>query len=421
MDKFGFSPKTMIMLGAAAVALFALSVLLHAYESPASNAKGKAGPGAYSTSAIGYAGIYDMLKRLDRRVSRSAGDTLEGLGYDGVLIIAEPDLKILSGREVRKLFLAPNLLLVLPKWEGTRDPERSAWISKADMLPLAPVLATIGLIDSAATVRRMPWPGEWQVNSFESAPSGTGSVQLLRSEELEPLVGTADGMLVGEMWTDDDTRVVVLSDPDIIANHGIGKGGNADFAVELFDRLTYDDNSVPLVFDEAVHGFNAGNDSPLRLLFEFPFVVATILACCAGVVIVLAGMGRFGSASRHEAGLAFGKSGLIDNSARLMHHAGHHAEVLRRYVRMTIRSTAHTLHAPQDLDARGQAEWLDRLGTAKKVDISCIDVMRRAMSERRNEGGTANLMRCAEDIHRWRDMMLALPASHRRNDTRGGE
>ena len=61
MDRFGFSPKTMILLGAAAVALFALSVLLHAYESPSSNARGKAGPRASSTSAIGHAGLYDLL------------------------------------------------------------------------------------------------------------------------------------------------------------------------------------------------------------------------------------------------------------------------------------------------------------------------------------------------------------------------
>jgi hypothetical protein len=411
----------MIMLGVAAVALFALSVLLHAYGAPSSNSKGRVGPGAYSTSAIGYAGLYDLLKRLDRNVSRSAGDTLEGLRHNGVLVIAEPDLSILTGREVQKLFQPPNLLLVLPKWDGERDPERPAWIGKADLLPLSPVRGTIQLIDRTAKVHREPWPEKWQVNFLGTNPAGTGMVQLVSSDELEPLVGTADAMLVGEMWTDDDVRVIVLADPDVLANHGIGRERNADFAINLFDRLTYDDSAVPVVFDETVHGFNARNRSPLRLLFEFPYVVATILACCAGGIIVLAGMGRFGPPSKQRTGLDFGKSGLIDNSARLMHHAGHHVEVLRRYVRMTFRSTALSLHAPQELDVMGQAEWLDRLGKAKKVEISCVDVMRRALSHGEGDAAFSGLMRCAEEIHRWHDMMLARPILHEKGDGRRGE
>lgn len=408
MSGLNFSPKTFIMLAAAAVGLFALSILLHAYESPGMNAGDKAGPGAFSTSAIGHAAVYEMLVRLGWNVERTGDNPLDRLGDEGILVAAEPTLRHLTSTNILAVDAAPNLLLVLPKWRGERDPRRSAWVEEVDLLPYAPVMAALNLADSKANIVRAGWPDRWRTNALDAAPTGAGTVQLMTSKRLKPLVASGDGMLVGEMWHD-DRRIIVLSDPDVMANHGIGDGDNALFMLALFDRAAYGDRDVPIVFDEAVHGvrLRGDRDSPLRLLFEFPFIVVTLLACAAALILVLAGAGRFGPAALAGARLGFGKAGLIDNSARLMHHSGHHAEVLRRYVRMTVNATANDMHVPPGLDASARAAWLDRIGTSRRLELSCGDIMRRSLAYGSGESDLRGLMHCAADIHRWRGEMLA--------------
>jgi len=65
----------------------------------------------------------------------------------------------------------------------------------------------------------------------------------------------------------------VLADPDVIANHGLARDGNAALAVAVIGRLRAGNGGV--VFDETVHGYVAKPANPFMLLFRFPFVVAT--------------------------------------------------------------------------------------------------------------------------------------------------
>src|SRR5207237_9001131 len=48
------------------------------------------GPSAFSRSAIGYAGIADVMHRLGARVLKSRRDSVESLDPAGVLVVAEP-------------------------------------------------------------------------------------------------------------------------------------------------------------------------------------------------------------------------------------------------------------------------------------------------------------------------------------------
>ncbi len=413
-----FSPAALGVLLASAAALFALSVLLSAFGGGEGSPGERAGPGSYSASALGQAGAYDMLKRLGRPVSRGLGRNLGRVGEHGTLILAEPDLSALRDEEGLALLKAPRLLLVLPKWRGYPDPDRPAWIERAELLPQMAARQTLALVDGQGQVTRAAWPAKWPVNELGIAPAGADWAQLVRSSEMRPVVGTDEGMLVGEMERDDQV-IWVLADPDIMANHGLGRGGNAAFLVALVDALRMTDNddpAAPVVFDETGHGFGAAESNPLKLLFRFPFVVVTVLAGLAAALLVLAGAGRFGAPRAAPPVLDFGKAGLIDNGARLLDYAGHQADILERYVRLVVRSVGRELHAPAGLGGFALAEWLDRIGRARGVDASCQTLMvAMANLERNDPRNLSRLFGLARDIHHWKGEMLNGAPTRRRH------
>lgn len=418
MSKGPFSGTAVALLLAFAIAMFAASALLEGYGEGLVAGE-NAGPGSYSVSAVGYAGFYDILRRQNRPVIRKTGEKRALVGPRGTLIVAEPDHSVLRDGYSLTLTNVPRLLLVLPKWQGQPDKDRPEWISKAVPAPVTHAENILALAIANSEVIREDWPTAWEHNELGVSPSGSGRVRLIRSGELRPVVGGPDAMLVGEL-TQGNRTVWVLADPDVMANHGIGRGDNALFMTTLVDRLRMwnnDDHKAPIVFDETVHGFRTAEESPVRLLFRFPFVVVTALLCASALLLARAGASRFGAARVPPPETDFGKSRLIGNGARLLDYSGHHALVLTRYIRMTARSAAAALHAPPGLDGPELARWLDRVGKARGVNRSCADIL-RAVADKDAGGGKdlSGLFAAARDIHRWKGELLHGTSAHRRNN-----
>lgn len=421
MRKALFSPSAILLLIASGVALFALSVLLHAYDTEPLSTGRKSTPGSYSVSAIGHAGFYDVLKRMKRPVSRSVGNTRSMVGANGTLIVAEPELHRVDSEDGLTLMGVPRLLLVLPKRTGVEDAGNPDWISKADFVSVGTALQTLRLVDGGGEVIRTDWPSEWRVNGIGVTPTGPdGTLQLVRSTSMRTIVGGPGGILLGEI-IDGNRRIWVLADPDVMANHGLGKGDNAAFMVALVDNLHGLGNNDPgalIVFDETLHGFQESEGTPVKLLFRFPFVIITVLVCCGAVLLALAGSSRFGPPLRSESMRDYGKAQLIDNGARLLDYAGHHAIMLKRYVRMSVRAVAQALHAPPGLDERALAAWLDRIGKARGVKGSCTEILHKIAGAAPDDASDANLARlfeCAREVHRWKGEILDGSTANRRH------
>jgi hypothetical protein len=180
--------------------------------------------------------------------------------------------------------------------------------------------------------------------------------------------------------------------------------------LSLMDALRASDDGggpAPIVFDETVHGFKAPDWSPTQLLFRLPFAAVTMLVLASALIMLLAGCGRFGAARAAARPLAFGKAGLIANGARLLEHAGHQGVTLKSYIRMAIYSSALALHAPGSLKDRALMQWLDRLGRARRVGISCAEIVDE-MSAIHDGGGAGNarLFKCARLIYIWKGEIL---------------
>ncbi|WP_448952079.1 DUF4350 domain-containing protein [Labrys neptuniae] len=408
-EKSPFSGPILAVLIAGATAIFALSMLLMV--------NGSSEDQSYSTttkslSAIGHAGLYELAQRFEIPVARSRINGIVAPDESGLLVMAEPSSS-LSKDDIIRLGRESNVLLVLPKRWALSDRAKPAWIRSAAPIDLPWIANTARLVDPRLELTRGAPPASWDRNALHVDPSFDDGAQLIKSDELTPIVGSRKGMLIGEK-RDGERRIWILSDPDIIENHGLTKGRNAEFALALLDAMRdLDVGEGKVVFDETIHGMVNVVDSPFKKLFQFPYVIILLLALAATALLFWATTSRFGKPRLAPPAFDLGKGRLITNTASLLDRAGHHAFVMRRYVRATLRDVGRLFHAPRQLDDEKLAEWLDKIGEARGLESKASDVLARA-AEGKNTSLTG-LFQATRDIHEWKEAICDGTAARRPN------
>jgi hypothetical protein len=367
------------------------------------------GASTFSRSAIGYAGIADVLQKLDMPVLKSRSDSLGKVTQGGVLVIAEPLPGAKNEDIMRTLLKADTILLILPKWVGRPSASKPGWISEAVPIDQAAAGWALRLVAPKAELANVN-TANWATNALNLTPNIEAPIRLMHGDRLQPIIGTADGVLLGEI-RDRNRKIWVLSDPDIISNYGLARSGNAALAVAIIERLRSGSGSI--VFDETIHGFIAQPANPLLLLFRFPFVMATIQGAFAIALLLWATLGRFGTPQPAPAVLSAGRQGLLDNIAKLVDISGHREVMIKRYVLETLRDVGRQLHAPRGLSTAALIGWLQRVGTARGVATDCGPLIGEAamLGESRTRNPAA-LVRLAREIHRWKGEILDGRSGH---------
>jgi len=405
-----FSRKLMLGWIAGAVVIFAASLYLMGskeYEGPES-----AGASTYSRSAIGHAGIFDVLQRLDIPVVKSLSNSMEQVGAGGVLVLAEPRASLRQD-DLNSKLKAERVLLVLPKWFGLPSDNHPGWVRQVAGRSTLDASSVVSLVAPRMEVAREYGPVLWTTNELDLRPDVVKPTQLMRGTGLRPVIAGDQGMLVGEL-VERNRRVLVLSDPDVIANHGLAREGNAALAVALIKRLRGANGTV--VFDETIHGYTAPAENPFALMFRFPFAIATVQGLIAVGLLLWATMARFGAPQSVPPPLSAGRAGLLQNMAMLIEFTGHEQVMIRRYVEETLRHVARQLHAPRTLAGDTLVAWLKRVGGARGVSVDCASLLQQARelgaAGRRDQ---ASLVRLARETHRWQGEMLDGRSRHPRD------
>ncbi len=377
-----FSPRLLIVWIVGAVLTFAVSLYL--MGSSSQHGEDRTGPSTFSRSAVGYAGVADVLQRLDIPVVRSRSDSLGKLTRGGVLVIAEPPAGGKIETIMRTLLKADTILLVLPKWDGKPSEQKSGWIAEATPRASSEIYWVLHLVAPKADMVQVD-AATWTTNALNLTPNIKGPINLMHGDRLRPLIGSKDGMLLGEL-VNRTRKIWVLSDPDVMANHALALPGNAALAVAIIKRMRAGAGNV--VFDETVHGFVSAPANPALLLFRFPFVMATIQAAIAIGLLLWATLGRFGAPQPAPPPLSAGRLGLLQNIAKLVEFTGHQEMMIRRYVVDTVRDVAAQLHAPRGLSTAALTGWLQPVGAARGVDTDCAALL--AEAEALGEGRRRN-------------------------------
>jgi hypothetical protein len=355
----------------------------------------------FSRSAIGHRGFIELLRasRFPLVVSRH-NSAVRAAG--GVLVLLEPHLDQpgRAGRLEQMLENGGTTLLVLPKWEGVEDPSQPGWLKSARLLSVESVSSALSAAHVKADVVRRGSRPPLRCGAWTAEVDG---VQLLQSTALTPLVACDDGILLGEI-RGEKTRLLVLSDPDVLANHGLARGENAALAVDIVKRA-----GAParvLIVDETLHGHEMA-PSLWNELFRLPLVLAVVQAALALGALLWSGLPRFGAPVPVQAALAPGKNVLIENTASLLRLGGHAAHVLERYLDTAINDTLSALHTSR------REPRAERLALLARQPGLTVDIRRIESQVRRIRAGTAAgdglILSLAQKIHRWKEEVIRGP------------
>lgn len=357
---------------------------------------------AFSYSAIGHRALAESLRDTGVPVLVSRDNSAAKAGDSSLLVVAEPRLDTWYEDTIGADPGASEILLVLPKWDGLKGHAKPHWLSIAGMIPRRYVESILREVLPDSLLFRTAGPLEWDTGPLGVTPD-IEFPQLIESDELNPTIWSGDGILAG--WIRYRGQIVwILSDPDILSNHGLARGDNAVLTMRLIDSLRPPDGAV--VFDETVHGYWQPPNL-WRNMLQLPFIVPVILAAATALMVGWAAMGRFGSVLPPRPPFASGKAVLIDNTASLLRFGGHGSAILRRYAEVTLRNVAHRLNAPRNLDGDALIEWVDRVGRARGVKRTFRELYDQTGGVQRNVRGDApHLTRMARRLYQWKREMI---------------
>lgn len=393
----GFSRRALFWLVLVGAASFLALIVISALAGNSSG--GRAGANPYSDSAIGYRGLVGFLENLEMPVLISRDRGIAGkLDRHALQVLLEPASTVDLVKTAAALAGGGEVLLVLPKWRGQSNLQKPAWVESVQMLDSKLVQSIVlPAVPDAEIVR--PLALHTVSGPYQTAPA-VARPQLVKSARLTRIVGTDQGILLGRVEAY-GTTVYVLSDPDILNNHGLGKGHNARLVAGIVEDVR---NGGAVVIDATVNGFTR-SPSQWRSLFELPLLPVTLLGLCACGLLFWAAGTRFGAPVPLPPRLAPGKRGLIDNTAQLLDFGGHFGVLLERYRASAIRQVAAALHAPAGLGPQELGRWLDRVAGARAIDITHAELVPDRASAGKTVDGR-DMLSSARRIHRWKTEML---------------
>ncbi len=358
---------------------------------------------AYSYSSVGHGALVDTLRELDIPVFVSSWQSGRRAGKRGVLVLIEPRVgrhfePITDEDFLAEITQAEACLLVLPKWRVRESRGKAGWAEDATPRLEAEVLESLDAVEVPAEIARVEVTSTWRMNEFGEPPV-LAHPQLLRSQTLDPLIACDEGMLAGETMFD-GTRLIVVSDPDLLSNVGMREGANAVLAVRLIEHLRRDG---AVVVDETLHGYYF-EPSIWRELFTFPLSLIVAHVVLWLVVLLWAAMGRFGSPKREAPPLEPGNRFLIRNTADLLRFGGHKGHVVERYLADSVRQVAETLHAPRDArSGKPLQDWIAHIEEARGVGTPLSSF---AHPSQVAQAGEERAVAIAVQIHEWKQEIL---------------
>jgi hypothetical protein len=398
-----FSPRTLLAIIAIGTAAFVGMVYLEMFG--IDDPDFEIGPSTYSSSALGHKALMETLRRLDVPVVVSRFRTAEKTGRGNLLVLAEPDGSEISEELIGDFASLPHSLLVLPKWDGRRDGSKPRWVETMDMIPLDDVEQVLKHAQTDGMVKRLKGTFTVEVPDFGGKIELTDP-QIMIGAAVQPIISLQGGVLLGEA-TADSGQQWVLSDPDVISNHGIDQGDNAVVAISIIEAMRPDGG--PVIFDETIHGLEL-RPNLLRTAFQLPFSIVTLSAAVAIALAIWAGLMRFGRPDPSQRALQPGKVTLIRTTADLLRQGSRKGTVelvLTRYLKAQIADLVARLNGPRGLDENRQIAWLDdlavarRLGARLKPLAAAIEATAKSHS---TDPGRA--LRLAADLHAWKQEFL---------------
>jgi hypothetical protein len=349
----------------------------------------------YGRGPFGYRGLVEASTALGLPVSVNRRDPAL-LGDDGVVFVGLPWAEGEGRRALRRAlsaFEGPTLAVTLPKWrpvggaaagvgEETAGPRYEA-VPLPELAVFATELGFDVELEPVPGLDRLGTPTGDEVPVEVRVPrrfAATDPAATPNGEPADCLLPVPSGGCLDARFEGRGGSVHLFAEPDLFANFGLVRAGNATAAVAALDALRGDG---PVVFDARVHGY----DVPLLWpsLFEPPLVFATVQLVLLGLMAVAAGLPRFGAAVPEAPALSAGRRALVENTVRLLHGGGHAAYTLGRYWQAVARDLGQRLRVPGEDHAarvRGLVAVSATPAELRALDADVADAVARRLDPR---------------------------------------
>ena len=383
-----FSVRTVAILLAVGILAFIAMLVLGAYAPDLRSGRdGRAH--ALSNAAVGYSGIVRLAEATGRN-PQVVRNPRQLAGED--LVVLTPETGATDMTKALAARGAKPTLVILPKWRTSVDPTHSGWARFVDFRDVDDVERVLApqyklKVTRYASGGRPLRALSWMPRSIAFA--APRPVQTITGLDVRPILTDADGHVVlGQIG---GGPLYVLADPDLLSNIGMRDAARARAALELLDWLNAT-GAKTITFDVTLNGFGA-SPSPLKLLFDPPFLAMTLTLAAAVLLAGVQATARFGPARRRARAIAFGKTALIDNAAALVRKAGRQGRLGPRYVDLVRERAGGVFGVPARLQGEAVDGYLD--GLRGRARFSALAAEAQAARDPRA------MLAAAQALHHW--------------------
>lgn len=360
------------------------------------------GEHALSKSAVGFAGLVQLLQDTGHQVRVSRGPLHELAGSPEFAILTPPVTRPLTYDDFDGVW-GWNLV-VLPKWNTSPDFSRPEWVHSNGLLYTEVVERLLSdVADGIKTSRDNSSGPRVLVDDAtgDTLPIGPiRSLQTISGDGIYPIITDPAGNIVlgslGDLDDGDDIMGYVLADPDLLNTQGLASLATARTGIGMVDDIVED--STPIVFDMTLHGVERTRNI-LQLLLMPPFVAGVLCLVFAALLIgITAFAGNLRTRSVRD--IPLGHATLVDSSARLISIAGRSSSIGARYVAMIRRQSARIVGAPTNASEAQQIAILDSIGRARPG--STEPTFSQLSSDVAKASNPTAMMRAISRLYKWK-------------------
>lgn len=293
-------------------------------------------------------------------------------------------------------------LLVLPKWL-----DRAAELDLLDeQLQYRTTIATrpLAQLNTPQLKLREPQTKLLEENGYVLYRPQLFAVDTV-SDGCRSHVQLAGDVLIAECKTLGDLPFFILSDPDVLNNHGLALGENAAIALDLIAELAEGSDGTIFIDTSSRRILRRDIDTQapaeprtaddLARFFTYPFNLIFISAGITFLILTWRGLIRFGPAKRLDTGgVEASKTASIDAKSYLLRLAGEDHALLISYVSDKMNALARDLMGQKS--TMDQAQFIKRLRKIAPSNAPTLETAIGDLSQTGPDTPTAELTRLIE-------------------------
>jgi hypothetical protein len=376
-------------------------------DDPAVEAEQDHEPTSFSYRFLGHRAFRELLARLGHPTQIARRESVIQAGEEALLVVAEPWTTGPSHTFEVLQFSRAKLLVVLPKWQPPIETKN--YKGPLSLSPTSKPKSVLLKLELPGELVRVATP-KWLLESDQQEPDLRSPTQLISLESvslpnlvsMEPIIQSEEGMLVARIYGG-GIDCVVISDPDLLSNHGLVRSVNAEIAVKIVRGMIA--NDAPVLFDETLHGYSL-SPSLIRSVLRFPLVLAVVQALILIAGLVAIASQRFGRPLPEDQGTEAGKRVFLENLTSLRSSIGKPGYSVDQYFLQSLRAVGAEWSLKEGADLPERIKRLDqisgRIGTTHRPSA----LAERMAQLQTGKPNPVDCLKLAVQIQSWRKEMV---------------